>query len=501
MNFNDKFKFLMDITNTSNTALASAVGIDNSAVSLYRNGKRKCPRNKDVMRKMADYFAGSVKLNYQRKALALAADYSRFNHSRPVSEYSDMLYQWLTDELPMPNDLVDGILNENVYPSPSGYIHGIRTIDVVPNATSVLYRPEGKLQAIFSFVNYLLTLEDPKVVYVWVDDDIYSISDNKDIISSLQKLILSLIDYGYDICQISPSPANTTQFFEEFFYWVPAYLTGHVKSYYYPRMRDTLFSRINVVYPGYAAVYSDSLSSIPDKIFTVLTAESAIVSVKEIEFKTFLSYCHPTMNAYETAEEVSGCFQRILSAPVSHIQKGLSLPPTTMPEMLMNSFLNYNPDSLGVSMKTRYQRDKMFGNMRNIDICPLATAAQVISGRVPVIFPVVKQEIPIYYTPITYALHLRNIVEIMDTYPDYFFVPIDYNPDDNLCIIVNEDTEALLIRTALPCMVFDFSHPQLVRNFQEYLYHIANDAGYADINRKKIRAQLIELIDILEKAQ
>lgn len=499
MTFNDKFKFLMDITNTSNTTLASAVGIDNSAVSLYRNGKRKCPRNKEVLKKMADYFAGSIKLNYQRKALALAADYSRFNHSRPVSEYSQMLYLWLTDELPVQNDLVDSILNENVSSSSTDYIQGIRTIDVVPNATSVLYRSEGKKQSILSFVNYLLTLDNPKTIYVWVDDDVYSIFDNKEIIASLHELIIRLLDYGYEICQISPSPVNTTQFFEEFFYWVPAYLTGRVKSYYYPRMRDNLFSKISIVYPGYAAVYSDSLSSIPDKTFTVLTAESAIVSIKEIEFKTFLSYCRPTMNIYESAEDVSTCFHRFLSTPVAHIQKGLSLPPATMPDELVTQFLNDNPDSLGVSMRIAYQRDKMYDNLRNVDICPLATVNQVLSGRVPVIFPVVKHEVPIYYTPRTYALHLKNILEIMDTYPDYFFVPIEYNPDDNVCIIVNEGSEALLVRTALPSMVLDFNHPQLVQNFQEYLYRIANEIGYADINRRKIRAQIKELINALEK--
>lgn len=159
MTFNDKFKFLMDITNTNNTTLATAINIDNSAVSLYRNGKRKCPRNKDVIRRMADYFAGSIKLNYQRKALALAADYSRFNHSRPVSEYSEMLYQWLADELPVPSNLVDSILNENVLSSSTNTAHGIRTIDVVPNATSVLYSCTGKRQAILSFINYLLRLK------------------------------------------------------------------------------------------------------------------------------------------------------------------------------------------------------------------------------------------------------------------------------------------------------------------------------------------------------
>jgi hypothetical protein len=58
----------------------------------------------------------------------------------------------------------------------------------------------------------------------------------------------------------------------------------------------------------------------------------------------------------------------------------------------------------------------------------------------------------------------------------------------------------MLIRTALPSMVFDFNHPQIVQNFQEYLYKIANEIGYSDINRKKIRAQLKELINVLEKA-
>ena len=146
MTFNDKFKFLMDITNTNNTTLAGAVGIDNSAVSLYRSGKRKCPRNKEVLRRMSDYFAASIKLSYQRKALALASDYSRFNHSRPLPEYSDMLYQWLADELPQTNTLVDGILNENISSSGTNNIMGIKAIDVIPNATSILYKSEGCYQ-------------------------------------------------------------------------------------------------------------------------------------------------------------------------------------------------------------------------------------------------------------------------------------------------------------------------------------------------------------------
>ena len=200
------------------------------------------------------------------------------------------------------------------------------------------------------------------------------------------------------------------------------------------------------------------------------------------------------------AEEVSECFHRILNTHVNHIQKGLSLPPAAMPEELITEFLNNNPDSLGVNLRTSYQLSTVFDDLRNVDICPLATAEEVIAGHVPVIFPVVRQQTAVYYTPRSYAKHLQNIIRIMDTHPDYFFVPIQYDPDDNVCIIVNEGSEAMLIRTALPSMVFDFNHPQIVQNFQEYLYKIANEIGYSDINRKKIRAQLKELINVLEKA-
>ena len=87
----------------------------------------------------------------------------------------------------------------------------------------------------------------------------------------------------------------------------------------------------------------------------------------------------------------------------------------------------------------------------------------------------------------------------MDNYPNYYFVRIPYEAEDNVCIIVNEEKEAMLVRTAFPSMVFDFNHPQIVRHLQEYLYQIANRVGYTDISRKKIRSQIKELITALEK--
>ena len=86
------------------------------------------------------------------------------------------------------------------------------------------------------------------------------------------------------------------------------------------------------------------------------------------------------MNIYESAEDVSECFHRILNTHVNHIQKGLSLPPAAMPEELITEFLNNNPDSLGVNLRTSYQLSTVFDDLRNVDICPLATAEEVIAA-------------------------------------------------------------------------------------------------------------------------
>ena len=48
---------------------------------------------------------------------------------------------------------------------------GIKAIDVIPNATSILYKSEGKKQAVISFINHLLTLEEHGPVYVFFLDN------------------------------------------------------------------------------------------------------------------------------------------------------------------------------------------------------------------------------------------------------------------------------------------------------------------------------------------
>ena len=59
-----------------------------------------------------------------------------------------------------------------------------------------------------------------------------------------------------------------------------------------------------------------------------------------------------------------------------------------------------------------------------IDMVHLASAEQVRAGTVPITATCWSVG-ALYYTPKTYALHLRKILHILNTHENYHFVPLE----------------------------------------------------------------------------
>lgn len=69
MNFAEKLDFLMNITKTSNNALARGLLIDASTISRLRRGIRPPACNATYIEPMANYFAHALQNQYQKTAL------------------------------------------------------------------------------------------------------------------------------------------------------------------------------------------------------------------------------------------------------------------------------------------------------------------------------------------------------------------------------------------------------------------------------------------------
>ena len=63
----------------------------------------------------------------------------------------------------------------------------------------------------------------------------------------------------------------------------------------------------------------------------------------------------------------------------------------------------------------------------------------------------------LYYTPKTYAQHLKKIIRILETHEDYHFVPLEGQNDTESSLMVKGNHRALLVHNSKPFTVFEIS--------------------------------------------
>lgn len=503
MTFGEKLCFLMEITNTSNISLSKETGIHTSAISLYKNGKRKSPRDKEILNTLADFFSTRIQFDYQRNALASASDFSAFGRSMSTEQLSSYILQWFLghfhEELSLSERFTSKTLSDTI-PSQNEYL-----LESIPiNTTSALFSIEGKRQAFITFLNYVCDCPEIGNVYIRCEEDWTNIFADEALINYVMKLIIKILKKGNHIIHIINQPNYYTSFFDEIYCWIPAYLNGNIDAVYYPKIRDGIFCNSSLVFPGHITAYTSCLQSMvaDPNSYAILSTEKSLIKAKEIEFLEYFSRCKPLMDIYTSKEEINTCFNRIINEPCSHIQKGLGLPMFSLPDylILQNSDKSmFSPELLSSFLEDDALEQENIHSYTSIDICPLATADQIMKGIVPVITPMMKNGTPLMYTAKSYADHLRNVVSHMEKFPNYYFVPIPFDRDDSICIIVNNNSEALLIRTNEPSIVFDFTLAPLVTQLHDYLYRIADKISYSDIHRRKIISSLRDLINELDK--
>ena len=94
--FAEKLDFLMNITQTSNSALAHAATLDASYISRLRTGKRLMPKDNHLLQGMATFLARQFKEDYQKRALLDAL--KLMNLPGDSSLLADEIIRWLVQD-------------------------------------------------------------------------------------------------------------------------------------------------------------------------------------------------------------------------------------------------------------------------------------------------------------------------------------------------------------------------------------------------------------------
>lgn len=502
MPFAEKLSFLMRITETSNKELAAELAVDPSLISLMRTGKRKLSQKNNLAKKMGLFFARRSSAAFQRQALSEMLGQVSISPSMPTEALAVCLETWLQGE---PNDIADAILS-NIQMLPiqekSARVPLPTPTPTSGNRTSFFYGEEGRRAVMTLMMQEMRQMETPGSVMTVVDDNLEWLLSDYLLTKQIQAGFLELSERGVTFCQIMPPLNYINRYAESLQFWLPIYATGQTKVYYYPRLRGNLYRHSIIVVPGRCVQYAASVGLGSTSDITMFSTDPQLVNAFEKQFQEHIALCRPSLNVHQNPNDFLPCFLELFSRQGDTIQAVNSLSINSMPRELLKQLVRDAGTTDWVAgykihLEELPHFEEQLRHVPYIDMCQLASAAEVRSGTVPVVAH--SKDYPgfLCYTPETYCLHLKNILRLMEQYENYCFLPMRKKdcPDYNL--FVNEGGLALIVRTVEPFIMLDIRRPPMVTALREHLLRKADAVGYDGIHREKVRMELRALIQEL----
>lgn len=499
MSFAEKLSFLMHITETSNKELAAALSVDPSLVSLMRTGKRKLSKNPAHAKNMAFFFAKRSSAAFQRQALSEMLGQVAISPGMPTSELADRLESWLRGE----NDVVNVILKEiQALPAKKPEIQASDSSPAPENQTLFFYGEEGRREVMRRVMQAMRHMEHPGSVLTIVDDNLEWLLSDYLASKQIQSDLLEMMERGFTFYQIMPPLNYINRYTESLQFWLPVYAGGRMKVYYYPRLRGNLYRHSIIIVPGLCVQYSSSVALGSTSDITMFSTDLTLVNAFEEQFREHISLCRPALISHTDPKDSLPYFKNLSSQPGDIIQMVTPLSINSIPKDLLNYYIE-NTDNPGwkftfeMYLENAAAFEKSLKDKKLIDLSSVATAEEVRAGKV-----YVASSFPTYpdhprYTPETYALHLQNILRLMDQYENYYFLPYSLNDQQFYNLTVSEGGQALLIRTRPPFLMLELRRPEMITAFREHLLRKAEAIGYDGIHREKVRMKLRALIQEL----
>lgn len=487
MNINEKIDLLMRLTKTTNSSMGRFTAMDPSHLSRLRRGERSVAPGAPYLSRMALYFARHCREEYQIRTLTelVKVPPERMDSAELLS---DAIENWLYQEERPGSLIVEkflddmGLRKELLPPSMAEGDEPVRQDGcwcyTEKDSCRLLYGNPGKREAVLCLLEQILKSHSPVEVLLFSDEDMDWMTEDHQFALQWGSLMMKIGLAGHRITIIHTISRNLDEMLAAIGQWMPLYMTGAIKPYYFPKKRDGILKRTLFIAAGIAAVTTSSvIRSHPDQLVLYLTDPQGIRSAEE-EFNQYLSLCRPLMKIftekdYQTHLDVLTEFER---EKANSLIWTTSLSAATMPEGVLKSVLGRLdiPNSKDIETKLMERQQGFHANLEkkySTEIIRLAKPEEVMAGRAPVPFSNLFGLGEIFYTREEYRLHLQYVIRLMEQTDQYQVCLPDGDAYENkpFLIYAKEDVGAIVIRTGEPFAAFALNEANMTAAFWDYL--------------------------------
>lgn len=166
--------------------------------------------------------------------------------------------------------------------------------------------------------------ETPGSILISSDDNLEWLLSDYILTKQIQSDLMEIVERGFTIYQIMPAINFLPRFAEALRFWLPIYSTGQVKVYYYPRIRDNLYRRSMIIFPGYCVRISSAIGLGSSSDVTMFSTDQNVINAHISQFQEHLSMCRPALSIYSEPDDFTRLFSDISSRKGTHISNRMS---------------------------------------------------------------------------------------------------------------------------------------------------------------------------------
>ena len=509
MQFFEKLDFLMNVTNTSNSALALNIKLDPSHISRLRRGERSALKNENCIGAMAAYFSRHCEHDYQQKAIAEALNLGSLPNDE--SRLSECISKWLLTGGKNGTDTVESFLTG------LSKIKNRQAVSVIGSGgcagperqksdNAVFFGIAGKRQAVLEFLSDAISKGKSQTLLLFSDEATDWMAEDRDFALQWSFLMSQFLVKGGKIKIIHTVSRNLDEMLSAISQWMPLYMSGSIEPYYYPKKRDGVFKRTLFIAPNVSAVISTSVGSTAEKAANVLLRDKDAVASYETEFREYLSLCRPLMRIF-TLKDEKAYFESLYGfekEPSDAIIKTASLSLLTMPENVFLAITS-RQEGVGEAFLVNYKKraaifEKNLSAHSFTEIITLPDIETVAAGEISVSSSNMLIGGKVFYTAEEYISHLEHIVELLGAYENFHVSLAGGSDDKSYMVYVKEDVGAVVAKTTMPPVILLIGENNLKAAFWDYLESITGSRAALLRGREENLAKLSEYIVRLKKA-